>query len=69
MAGFLMKQMVGNKLDEVTGGLNRLGGDDENKTLEGDDPEVFFKNYLNKIIIKGNSSQTRDGRTPQRKTP
>ncbi|KAF7630761.1 hypothetical protein Mgra_00008969 [Meloidogyne graminicola] len=41
MAGFLMKQMVGNKLDEVTGGLNRLGGDDENKTLEGDDPEVI----------------------------
>jgi hypothetical protein len=41
MAGFLMKQMVGSKLDEVTGALggnNR--GDDENKTVDGEDPEV-----------------------------
>lgn len=41
MAGFLMKQMVGNKLDEVTGGLNRLGGDDEVKPVDGEDPEVL----------------------------
>lgn len=51
MAGFLMKQMVGNKLDEVTGGLNRLGGDDENKTLEGDDPEVFLVLIFIKMLI------------------
>lgn len=40
MAGFLMKQMVGNKLDEVTGALGR-SGDDENKTVDGEDPEVI----------------------------
>uniref|UniRef100_A0A183BTE2 Putative complexin-1 n=1 Tax=Globodera pallida TaxID=36090 RepID=A0A183BTE2_GLOPA len=38
MAGFLMKQMVGNKFDEVT---NKLGGDDEPKVVEGEDPEVI----------------------------
>jgi hypothetical protein len=41
MAGFLMKQMVGNKLDEVTGALGGRSGDDENKTVDGEDPEVF----------------------------
>ncbi|PIO71997.1 synaphin protein [Teladorsagia circumcincta] len=41
MAGFLMKQMVGNQLNEVTGGLGLKGGDDNaEKTAEGEDPEV-----------------------------
>lgn len=41
MASFIMKQMIGSKLDEVSGGLNKLGGDDnENKTETGEDPEV-----------------------------
>ncbi|KAJ1363504.1 Chloroperoxidase 1 [Parelaphostrongylus tenuis] len=42
MAGFLMKQMVGNQLNEVTGGLGLGGGDDNaEKTVEGEDPEVI----------------------------
>lgn len=36
-----MKQMVGNQLNEVTGGLGLGGGDDNaEKTVEGEDPEV-----------------------------
>ncbi|CAL2029890.1 Protein CBR-CPX-1 [Caenorhabditis briggsae] len=39
MAGFLMKQMVGNQLNEVTGGLG-LKDDGGEKTETGEDPEV-----------------------------
>jgi hypothetical protein len=41
MAGFLMKQMVGSKITEVTGGLNLGGGDDGGEKAADDDPEVF----------------------------
>lgn len=46
MAGFLMKQMVGNQLNEVTGGLG-IGGGDQNaeKTAEGEDPEVGTRDF------------------------
>ncbi|KAK6730996.1 hypothetical protein RB195_007455 [Necator americanus] len=40
MAGFLMKQMVGNQLNEVTGGLGIGGDQNADKTAEGEDPEV-----------------------------
>ncbi|CAD5207125.1 unnamed protein product [Bursaphelenchus okinawaensis] len=41
MASFIMKQMIGNKFDEVSGGLSKMGGEDnENKTETGEDPEV-----------------------------
>lgn len=42
MAGFLMKQMVGNQLNEVTGALGVGGNADEGgeKTETGEDPEV-----------------------------
>ncbi|KAI6203163.1 Complexin [Aphelenchoides besseyi] len=43
MASFIMKQMVGNKLNEVTGGLDKLGGGNEEggeKGEGGEDPEV-----------------------------
>lgn len=41
MAGFIMKQMVGNQLNEITGGLG--GGDEgQEKTAEGEDPEVIL---------------------------
>ncbi|EFO84721.1 hypothetical protein GCK72_001175 [Caenorhabditis remanei] len=39
MAGFLMKQMVGNQLSEVTGGLG-MKDDGGEKTEAGEDPEV-----------------------------
>ncbi|CEF68549.1 Complexin [Strongyloides ratti] len=42
MASFVMKQMVGGQLKEMTGGLGDLtGGDAENKTETGEDPEVI----------------------------
>uniref|UniRef100_F1LF40 Putative complexin-1 n=1 Tax=Ascaris suum TaxID=6253 RepID=F1LF40_ASCSU len=44
MAGFVMKQMVGGKLNEMKGGLDKLTGDNEGeggeKTESGEDPEV-----------------------------
>ena len=47
MAGFLLKQVVGNKINEVTGGLN-LGSDDNSgeKTLEREDPEVGYFDFI-----------------------
>uniref|UniRef100_A0A915E3X6 Putative complexin-1 n=1 Tax=Ditylenchus dipsaci TaxID=166011 RepID=A0A915E3X6_9BILA len=44
MASFVMKQMVGSKINEVTGGLNKLGGDDGGdgtKNETGEDPEII----------------------------
>uniref|UniRef100_A0A8R1HK35 Putative complexin-1 n=1 Tax=Caenorhabditis japonica TaxID=281687 RepID=A0A8R1HK35_CAEJA len=41
MAGFLMKQMVGNQLNEVTGGLGLKNDADGEKTETGEDPEVI----------------------------
>ncbi|VDO06656.1 unnamed protein product [Haemonchus placei] len=36
--------MVGNQLNEVTGGLGLKGGDDNaEKTAEGEDPEVCLE--------------------------
>ncbi|CAI2321779.1 unnamed protein product [Caenorhabditis sp. 36 PRJEB53466] len=40
MAGFLMKQMVGNQLNEVTGGLGLNKDEGGEKTETGEDPEV-----------------------------
>lgn len=38
-----MKQMVGSKLNEVTGGLNKLGGgEDEGEGAKTEGGEVFF---------------------------
>uniref|UniRef100_A0AC35UAB0 Complexin-1 n=1 Tax=Rhabditophanes sp. KR3021 TaxID=114890 RepID=A0AC35UAB0_9BILA len=39
MAGFIMKQVVGSQLKEMTGGLS--GGDDQEKNETGEDPEVI----------------------------
>lgn len=51
MAGFLMKQMVGNQLNEVTGGLGLGGGDDNaEKTAEGEDPEVALSLSTKRLI-------------------
>ncbi|KAI1702780.1 synaphin protein domain-containing protein [Ditylenchus destructor] len=42
MASFVMKQVVGSKINEVTGGLNKMGGDDGGeKEQQGEDPEVI----------------------------
>ncbi|KAM3724084.1 putative complexin-1 [Dirofilaria immitis] len=44
MASFIMKQMVGGKLNEVKGGIDKLTGDKDGeggeKTESGEDPEV-----------------------------
>ncbi|VDK59142.1 unnamed protein product, partial [Gongylonema pulchrum] len=44
MAGFIMKQMVGGKLNEMKGGLDKLTGDNDGeggeRTESGEDPEV-----------------------------
>uniref|UniRef100_A0A1I8EF70 Putative complexin-1 n=1 Tax=Wuchereria bancrofti TaxID=6293 RepID=A0A1I8EF70_WUCBA len=44
MASFLMKQMVGGKLNEMKGGIDKLTGDKDGeggeKTESGEDPEV-----------------------------
>ncbi|KAK0422045.1 hypothetical protein QR680_007331 [Steinernema hermaphroditum] len=44
MAGFLMKQMVGGKLNDLKGGMDKLAGGDEGEgttTETGEDPEVI----------------------------
>ncbi|KJH51720.1 hypothetical protein DICVIV_02151 [Dictyocaulus viviparus] len=52
MAGFLMKQMVGNQLNEVTGGLGLGGGDDNaDKTAEGEDPETILLKLESRLIL------------------
>lgn len=46
-----MKQMVGNQLNEVTGGLGLGGGDDNaEKTAEGEDPEVALSLSTKRLI-------------------
>ncbi|VDN08388.1 unnamed protein product [Thelazia callipaeda] len=44
MASFVMKQMVGGKLNEMKGGIDKLTGDKDgesgDKTESGEDPEV-----------------------------
>ncbi|CAG9534960.1 unnamed protein product [Cercopithifilaria johnstoni] len=44
MASFIMKQMVGGKLNEMKGGIDKLTGDKDGeggeKTESGEDPEV-----------------------------
>lgn len=42
-----MKQMVGNKLSEVTGGLNKLGaGEDENDGTKIEGEVIYLKKFL-----------------------
>ncbi|OUC46516.1 synaphin protein [Trichinella nativa] len=43
MAGFIMKQVMGDKLNDIKGGLDKLTGDGggEAKTESGEDPEVI----------------------------
>ncbi|KRY91409.1 putative complexin-1 [Trichinella pseudospiralis] len=43
MAGFIMKQVMGDKLNDIKGGLDKLTGDggNEAKTESGEDPEVI----------------------------
>lgn len=45
MASFVMKQMVGNKFNEVAGGL-KMGGDDENDANKTVDGEVCWNDFL-----------------------
>ncbi|VDM11385.1 unnamed protein product [Wuchereria bancrofti] len=49
MASFLMKQMVGGKLNEMKGGIDKLTGDKDGeggeKTESGEDPEVQLSNF------------------------
>ncbi|KAL3070292.1 hypothetical protein niasHS_016119 [Heterodera schachtii] len=58
MAGVLMKQKVGIEFDEVT---NKLGGDDEQKTVDGKDPsEVIAARQERRTTMELEREKMRD---------
>ncbi|PAV77747.1 hypothetical protein WR25_22722 [Diploscapter pachys] len=60
MAGFLMKQMVGNQLNEVTGSLGMGGDNNGEKTEGGEDPEVEREKMRQNVRDKYNIKKKED---------